>query len=95
MLYILNFNDNFSTRDQITAQLDSRRDLVQDWYYCLTNSIFIESSLSTTQLRDFLLTISKEHPNARIFISTIKKFPLNDGWLPQPAWDFINKYSQP
>ncbi|HTL71328.1 MAG TPA: hypothetical protein VL404_08575, partial [Candidatus Eisenbacteria bacterium] len=61
---------------------------------CLTNSIFIETTLSAAQLREFLLKVSKD-PKARFFICEVKTIPLNDGWLPMPAWDFINKYAKP
>lgn len=92
-LYSVTFNNNFATRDNIVAHLDTRRDVIIDWYYCLTNTIFVVSTLNGSQLRDFLKPIASS-AEGRFFISEIKKYPANDGWLPQGAWDFINKYSQ-
>lgn len=93
MLYALTFNDNFANRDRIVAHLNTRQDVIINWYYCLTNTIFIVTTLNGVQLRDFLRQIPAPS-EGRFFISEIKKYPANDGWLPQAAWDFINKYSQ-
>ena len=90
-LYVLTFNDSFATREKITAYLDNRKDIVSDWYYCLTNAIFIASSASAKQLTEVLLGLSK---TGRFLVSEIKSIPCNDGWLPQNAWDFINKYAR-
>lgn len=92
-LYVLTFNEiNADARVKITAYLDTRKDIVQDWYYCMMSSIFVVSSLPATGLREFLceLPLLKE---SRFFIAEVKKYPANEGWLPQAAWDFINKYA--
>lgn len=88
-IYILTFNDNYSTRDKITNYFDGERDVVKDWYYCFTNSIFFVSSLPPNELNRFLLNLSK---SGRFFISEIKT-GKNNGWMPQGAWDFVNKYT--
>lgn len=89
-LYALSFNDDFASRDRITAHLDTRRDLVGDWYYCLTNTIFIASPVTVHFLNDFLLSLSR---TGRFFLSPVGKYN-HQGWLPKDAWDFINKYAQ-
>lgn len=90
-LYQLSFNDDFATRDQITAHLDKDRTHIQDWYYCMSNTIFIASTYSSEALRKYIEKLNTEQKR-RFFISGIYRLPNYDGWLPKSAWEFINKY---
>lgn len=92
-LYLLTFNDNLGSRDQITVHLNKNSHVISDWYYCFLNAIFIASSLNAEQLRDLVNSI-RVSPDARFFISEVKGYPAYDGWLPKNAWDFISKYAQ-
>lgn len=90
-IYCLNFNDNLGTRDQITSLLDSNRDKIPNWYYCMTNTIFIVSFYTAKELAEFIKKLDKDNV-ARFFVQEIIPNSNSWGFLPQDAHSFINKY---
>jgi hypothetical protein len=60
----------------------------------MLGTIFVVSSLPATEFRKFLQGLSLLN-ESRFFVAEIKKYPSHEGWLPQAAWDFINKYVSP
>ncbi len=88
---MLQFNDNLGTREQITAHLDAHSNQPIDWYYCMTNTIFIATSLPAIQLLDYIRQ-KAQSPEARIFITELNRGCEYWGWLPKNAWNFIDKY---
>ena len=88
-LYIIVFNDAGSPREKLVSHFNLRPDMVIDWYYCITNSIFIASNKTPAEIRDFIRTVTGDN---RIFLSEITSKSRVDGWMPKTAWDFIGKY---
>jgi len=92
-LYILSFNSDLGVRDKITSHLDTDRVNIRDWYYCLTNTIFIASIYSAKELTEFLKPLNIKN-KARFVITELNRNIQYWGWLPNNAWKFINKYNQ-
>ena len=90
-LYILNFNDNLGTREQIANHLDTNKTNIQNWFYCMTNTIFIASTYSAHDLADFIKKLDKSK-SSRFFVIKIVTGTDSWGWLPQEAHNFINQY---
>ncbi len=93
-LYLFNFNDSLGTREKITAHLDTNPKYIHNWYYCMTNTIFIISSYTAQQLFDFIQKIDNQK-TSRFIVSEMDSSYDYQGWLPKDAWDFINKNINP
>lgn len=90
-LYFLHFNDSLGTREQITAHLDTNTREIIDWYYCMTNTIFIVSNYTAKQLAEFLKPLDKKNVG-RFVVIELNRDSEYWGWLPDDAWEFIKKY---
>lgn len=83
--YVLNFNPNMCPRKKILDLLDTLP-AVKNWYAFLPSAVFIISDQSAHTLAQLLLA---KVEGSLYFISEISPSAYN-GWLPKPAWDFIN-----
>ena len=92
-LYVLNFNDSLGTREQITTHLDKNRTHVQDWYYCMPNTMFIASTLTAQKLIEYLQELDTSAA-ARYFVQELNTSTTYYGWLPEDAWKFVDKYKK-
>jgi hypothetical protein len=63
---------------------------ILNWWHYLDSSyiIIVQDGITATNVSDYVRSIA---PNKRFFTCQLN---LNDhnGWLPQEAWDWINKY---
>lgn len=88
--YILNFDldSNFNSV-KFHDELIKFDGLVAWWHYLKSSYILIvEFGLTADNITDYVMKII---PNKYFFVSELQ---LNDhnGWLPQEAWDWINKH---
>lgn len=88
---MFNFNSDLGSRAKITSHLDTDKVNISDWYFCMTNTIFIASTFSAKQLAEFLKPLDIKN-KARFVITELNRNVQYWGWLPDNAWNFINKY---
>lgn len=70
-------------------KLISAKGVVDWWHYLKGTYIIIVSwEIDINAVSNFILQIA---PNKHFFITEVKLMNFN-GWLPQAAWDWINKY---
>ena len=82
--YLLVFNDDVGTMEQVKEFLNSRSEILT-WYFCLTHAIFIRSSYTASTLQRVFREFTKD--KARFIILDCKTD--RNGWLPRHAWEFM------
>ena len=86
--YILVFNDDVGTIDQVKDFLESRSEILT-WYYCMTHAIFIRSKYTANSLQKMFREFTKDKGRFIILDCDTDR----NGWLPRKAWDFMkNEY---
>lgn len=83
--YVLTFNPGTCPRQTILDLLDTLP-AVKNWYAFLPSAVFIISDQNAHFLAQALLA---KVNGSFYFVSEINTSSYN-GWLPKPAWDFIN-----
>ena len=83
--YVLVYDDNVGTRDEVKAFLDSRPEIL-NWASCMPHAFFLVSDKTATTLQQLISTFNKNGGN---FIILDAKTDRN-GWLPRKYWDFLN-----
>jgi hypothetical protein len=81
--YVLNFNQFATPRDQLTAFLDTKSQIL-NWYGVLPCSLVIVSRLAVHELSNL---VRECLPQQTFFIASISE---TDGWMPHAFWEFIN-----
>lgn len=89
-LFLLTYDDEFGTRDQIKAALDQNR-LVFTWRYDLPYSFYIVSDATAKELA---LSIRQSLPNGRCVVTLADQDYW--GWNSEDTWYlFRNKAHKP
>jgi len=91
--YILNFDKEggYDTFNYVEFHntLITTKGIINWWHYLESSYILIvESNITATNISDFIRQIA---PNKYFFVAEIK-LENHNGWLPQEAWEWINKY---
>lgn len=85
--YLLAFDDELGTREEIRKFLDSHEDVFQNWQSVLPNSFFIVSDKSATEMTDVLHKLRRKNGGGRFLVVDLDTD--RNGWLPKKTWDFI------
>jgi hypothetical protein len=84
--YLLVYNDEFGTLEEVRAFINSRPEIV-NWFYCMPNSYFLVSGLTAT----YLAEVFRRHSGGKGRFILVDTATDRDGWLPQQAWDLMMK----
>jgi hypothetical protein len=84
--FLIGFNALLQPVQDLTSFFDTRAEIV-DWYGILPGQLFVISGLDVKTLN--LLIVSR-FPKG-FFIVTQLDPSVTDGWLPEEAWNFINR----
>jgi hypothetical protein len=92
--YVINFDkdgvlDSFDYK-KFHDTLTTATGIISWWHYLQSSYIIIvEYNITATNISDFV----KEHmPNKYFFVSELN-LKNHNGWLPQEAWDWVNKFT--
>ena len=85
--YLLVFDDELGTQEEVRKFIDSHEDVFQNWYAVLPNSFFIVSDKSATQITDMLHELRLKKGGGRFIVVDLDTD--RNGWLPRSTWDFI------
>jgi hypothetical protein len=83
--YLFVHTEQYGTREKVKAFIESRPDIIVNWYYCLPNSFFIVSPYTAEQLSNHLHSFS-----ATGWFVVLDTATDRNGWLPKTAWELMN-----
>ena len=85
--YLLVFNSRVGTVQEVSAFLDEREDVFQNWITTLPNSFFVVSDRSASELSEVFRSFTKD--KGRFIILDVDTD--RNGWLPKKTWNFIKE----
>lgn len=84
--FLVGFNALSLPVEDLTNFLDARSEVV-NWYGILPGQLFVISALDAKKINRLIV---ERFPKG-LFLVTQMDPSTTDGWLPQEAWDFINR----
>ena len=86
--YILIYNDDLGTREEIKTFLDQHEEII-NWRYDLPNTFYLVSEKSAKELYEIMKSgLNTKRRGVRFLIC---EWTANrQGWLPKDTWSFLN-----
>lgn len=83
--YVVTFDPANGSRQDFLNFLDTLVE-IKNWYAFLPGAVFV---VSDRDLNTISGLIHKRYASRLFFVSVVSR-GLNNGWLPQAAWEFVN-----